>query len=94
MYQLDAIRHVINSAMGCVNLRELIEKIVQVKIVDLNLNFSNKIIFILIQDPFYLSEESIGEIRNFLLEILQMYHYEETLMKSTCRFCILYIEDL
>lgn len=29
-FPTDAIRHVINSAMGCVNLRDLIEKIVQV----------------------------------------------------------------
>jgi hypothetical protein len=29
----DVIRHVVNSAMGCVNLRQLIERIVQVSIV-------------------------------------------------------------
>lgn len=62
----DVIRHVVNSAMGCVNLRQLIERIVQ--------------------DPVYLSDESFGEIRDFLVEMLEMYHYEETLMRSTCRF--------
>ncbi|XP_059091837.1 vacuolar protein sorting-associated protein 8 homolog [Tigriopus californicus] len=36
----------------------------------------------ILQDPAYQSG-SFGEIKGFLLEMLEMYHYEETLLKST-----------
>ena len=59
----DVVKHVINSALGYVSLRVLIEKIVT--------------------DPVY-KDDKFGDVKEFFLGMLEMYHYEETVMKSSC----------
>ena len=58
----EVVRHVVNSAIGYIPLRSVIEKI--------------------LQDPVYQSG-SFGDVKDFLVEMMEMYHYEETLLKST-----------
>ncbi len=58
----DVVRHVVNSAIGYIPLRTVIEKI--------------------LQDPIY-QTGSFGDIKDFLVEMMEMYHYEETLLRST-----------
>ena len=36
----------------------------------------------ILQDPVYQSG-SFGDVKDFLLEMMEMYHYEETLLRST-----------
>merc|ERR1712226_273450 len=59
----DAVKHVVNSALGYVSLRTLIETIVT--------------------DQVY-QDDSFGDVREFFVGMLEMYHYEETLMKASC----------
>ena len=58
----EVVRHVVNSAIGYIPLRSVIEKI--------------------LQDPVYQSG-SFGDVKDFLGEMMEMYHYEETLLRST-----------
>ena len=56
------IHSVINSAIGHVPLRLVIEKV--------------------LKDPLY-SEGNFGDVKGFLIEIMQIYHYEKTTLEST-----------
>ena len=60
----DVVKHVVNSAIGYVPLRSVIEKI--------------------LKDPAY-QTGSFGDVKGFLVEMLELYHYEETLLRSTVR---------
>ncbi len=60
----DVVRHVVNSALGYISLRAVVDRI--------------------LRDPVY-QEDSFGDVQDFVREMLEMYHYEETLMLSTCQ---------
>ena len=59
----DLVKHVVNSALGYVSLRALIERI--------------------ITDPVY-KDDKFGDVKEFFVGMLAMYHYEETVMRSSC----------
>jgi hypothetical protein len=58
----EVVKHVVNSAIGYIPLRSVLEKI--------------------LQDPVYQAGR-FGDIKEFLVEMMEMYHYEETLLRST-----------
>ena len=58
----EAVTHIVNSSIGYVPLRTVIEKI--------------------LQDPIY-QAGNFGDIKDFLVEMMEMYHYEDTLLSSS-----------